>query len=199
MGGPREGAVTISPVWRFVLRVFAWLPLCFAAWYFAANWHARPIGWIARFLISLDGQGLVTAVEYGNRVIVFVTRLEVHEGGKIGVLTPEVSSLVYTFGLPLFLALMLASKASWRRLLLGVAVLLPFEAWSVAFDVLTQIAIRSGFDVSVRSGYSAWGREVLALGYQMGALIFPTVAPIIAWGFLERRFVAEKLMGPVSS
>jgi mannitol-specific phosphotransferase system IIBC component len=89
---------------------------------------------------------------------------------------------------------MLASKASWRRILLGVAVLLPFEAWGVAFDVLTQIAIRSGFEVSLHSGYSAWGREVLALGSQLGALIFPTVAPIVTWGFLERRFIAEKLM-----
>ncbi|HLX24305.1 MAG TPA: exosortase H-associated membrane protein [Usitatibacter sp.] len=189
----------ISPVWQFVLRAFAWLPLCFAAWYFAADWYARPLGWIARFLVSLDGQGLVTSLEFGNRVIVFVTRLEIHEGVRTGVLTPEVSALVYTFGLPLFLALMLASKASWRRILLGVAVLLPFEAWSVAFDALTQIAIRSGFEVTVRSGYSAWGREVLALGYQLGALIFPTVAPIITWGFLERRFIAEKLAGSVSS
>ena len=36
--------------------------------------------------------------------------------------------------------------------------------------------------------------EWVALGYQLGTLIFPTVTPVLAWGLLERRFVAEKLL-----
>jgi hypothetical protein len=195
MGGAQENpAVRISGVWAFVLRVFAWLPVIFVAWYFTADGLARPVAWLARFFTSLDGQGLITGIEFGPKVITFVTKLEIHSGGQAGVVTPEVSVLVYTYGLPLFFALMLASKASWQRILLGFAVLLPFEASSVAFDALTQIAIRSGYEATLQSGYSAWGREVLALGYQMGVLIFPTVAPILVWGFLERRFIAEKVV-----
>jgi hypothetical protein len=194
MGESGEAAVGRSAIWAFVLRVLAWLPVFFALWYVAAGWQGRLVAWIARFFISLDGQGLVTGLEFGNRVITFVTKIEIHEAGRVAVVTPEVSALIYTFGLPLFLALMLAAKASWQRILVGAIVLLPFEAWGVAFDALSQIAIRSGYEATVRSGYSATGREVIALGYQLGALIFPTVTPILAWGFLERRFVAEKLM-----
>ena len=92
------------------------------------------------------------------------------------------------------MALMLAANAGWRRILLGAVVLLPFEVWGVAFDVMSQITIRSGYEAQMSSGYSSSARELVALCYQLGTLIFPTVTSIFMWGFLERRFVTEKLM-----
>ena len=194
MGPAQDSAVGRAPVWSFVLRVVAWLAPCFALWYFIAPWQARVVAWIAKVLIGFDGQGLIAKLEFNERLVTFVTTIDVHAGAQVGVLAPDVNPMVYTFGLPLFLALMLGCKANWQRILVGIALLLPFEAVSVAFDVLSQVVIKSGYEATVRSGYSSFGREIVALGYQLGSLILPTVAPILAWGFLERKFVMEKIL-----
>ena len=184
-GAPR------NPVWPFALRVFAWLVPAFALWYLVAPWHARLAGFLARPLIDLFAPGLVTAVEYPDRAIEFVTRVKVHAGGgQLALLLPEVNPLVYTYGMAFVLALLLASRAKWWKLAIGVAVLLPFQAWGIAFDLLSQVGLRMAGDVAAQAGIAGWKREFAALGFQLGSLIFPPLVPVATWAVLERRGVA---------
>ncbi|MGZ5033453.1 MAG: exosortase H-associated membrane protein, partial [Usitatibacter sp.] len=39
-------------------------------------------------------------------------------------------------------------------------------------------------------------REVIALGYQVGSLILPTLAPIAAWAIFSRHFIETLLRPP---
>ena len=70
----------------------------------------------ARALIGLFRSGLVTALEQPGRELVFVTAIEVRPGpGESAFLLLEVNPLLYTFGLALFAALMLAARAkAWN-------------------------------------------------------------------------------------
>ena len=171
----------------FVLRVFLWLPPAIAAWYLGSHFHTEIAAAFARLYIAFLNGLLVSATENGEH-LVFVTTLPVQQAGQAGVLAVEVNALIYTYGLALFLALMLASRARWWRILAGAAVLLPFQGWGIAFDFLAQVGAKMGPEVAAQAGLLQ-AREAIVLAYQLGSLIFPSLVPVIAWIALDRRFV----------
>ena len=184
-----------SAVAGFMLRTLGWLPLCFAAWSMAAPYHAIVAGKLSRGLVGVVAPGMVEAVERAGPVLVFVTTVEVRAApGQSGALVAEVNPLLYTYGLALLLALMLAARARWRGLLAGAALLLPFQAAGIAFDFLSQVAITLGPEVAARSGIVGWRVEAIALGYQAGALLMPALAPVMLWAMLCRDFVEQHLL-----
>ena len=178
----------------FVLRTLLWLPVCFAAWYWSAPYHTALAGPLARAFVDAFHSGLVSAIEQPGRDLVFVTRIAVRAGNdESGFLVPEVNPLLYTYGLAFFAALMLASRAQAWKLLLGVAALLPFQAWGIAFDFLVQVGVKLGPGVSAQAGLIGWKREAIALGYQLGALIFPTLVPVVLWAAFNWPFIETVL------
>jgi hypothetical protein len=186
-----EGAPTLG---KFVLRTILWLPPCFAVWYFSAQYHAAVAGALARLLVDQFKSGIVSALEQPGIDLVFVTTLEVHpEPGLTALLLPEVNPLLYTYGLAFFLALMLATRAKWWKILVGAVVLLPFQSWGIAFDFLSQVGVTLGPEVSVQAGLLGWRREVIALGYQIGNLIFPSLIPVVLWAVFSRQFIENLL------
>jgi hypothetical protein len=177
---------------RFILATFAWLPPSFAAWYLTSPFHAALASAPARLLVSLLDGTLVSAVERQGSMLVFVTRLQVPaDAGQIALVTPEVNALLYTYGIALFLALMLASRARWWKLLLGAVLLVPFQGWGIAFDFLAQVGVRLGPDVALQAGLVGWRRELIAFGYQLGSLVLPGIMPVIVWASLNRPFIAS--------
>ena len=185
-----------NPLYAFFLKAALWLPLCLALWYWKAEWFTSPAamvsGWIMRGLFPR----WVEAVEWSQRTISLVTTLRVPmvpgaKEGQYAVMVAEASPLLYSYGLPLFAALLLASGEAkrWRKLILGVLVLIPFQVWSICFDLLKQVAITAGPVVAAQTGFSPWQRECIAFGYQLGMLILPTVAPIALWLALNRQLI----------
>jgi hypothetical protein len=179
-----RGPVTLG---AFVTRVFLWLPVAFAAWYVAASIHSGIVAGFARFFVALFNGLLVSSTELRTE-LVFVTTLKVAQAGQAGVLTVEVNPLIYTYGLALFLALMLASRARWWLILAGAAMLLPFQGWGVAFDFLAQVGAKMGPDIAAQAGLLQ-SREAIALAYQLGNLVFPSLVPVMAWVALQRGFI----------
>jgi len=182
---------------KFVLGTFLWLPPGFAAWYFSAQYHAAVAGGLARLLVDQFKPGIVSALEQQGLVLVFVTTLTVHPApGQTALLLPEVNPLLYTYGLAFFFALMLAVRARWWKILVGAAMLLPFQSWGIAFDLLAQVGIRLGPDVSAQAGLLGWRREAIALCYQIGSLILPSLMPVVFWAGFNRQFIESALRRP---
>jgi hypothetical protein len=176
---------------RFVLRTFLWLAPCFALWYFAAPLQTAVVGVVARAMIDLMAPGVVSEVERAASALVFVTTLEVHPAaGQTALLVPEVNALIYTYGLALFAALMLAARAPAWKILVGGIALLPFQGWGIALDCLVQVAVKLGPDVAAQAHLLGWRREAIALGYQVGSLVFPSLVPVVVWAILCRGFIA---------
>jgi hypothetical protein len=181
-----------GPVARFVLKALAWLPPAFAVWYFAAPvllWPARLIVDIAcRTTLS----GLVRSIEQDGATITFATTLKPGEAlAASGSITVDVNTLLYAFGLPLFVALVLAAREpGWpRKLAIGYLMIIPFVAWGVLADFLKNIAITASPLVASQAGFSAWQRELIAFAFQFGSLILPTVVPAVAWVVTHRAFL----------
>jgi hypothetical protein len=187
-------SVTHSPLRVFIVRVFAWLPVAFVVWYFAAPVLMWPVALLVELVARPAFGDLVRGVEQAGSVLTFATALKPGSTSTRGAeITADVDMLLYSFGLPLYAALVLAAREpGWpRRLLAGYAVLVPFVAWSVLADFLKTVAIASGPQIASQTGFVAWQREVIAFSYQFGTLILPTVVPAVAWvlthrGFLER-------------
>lgn len=174
----------------FVLRTVLWLPPCFAAWYMVASVHAGIAAALARGFIGLFQDGLVAATERAGHGLVFVTTVQVQVApGQAGVLTVDVNPLVYTYGLALFAALMLASRARLWMLAAGAALLLPFQGWSIAFDLLAQLGTLMGPEIAARAGVAGWRAEAIVLGYQAGSLLFPSLAPVALWVAFRREAI----------
>jgi hypothetical protein len=187
---------SVPSLGHFVLRTLLWLPVCLAAWYYGARIHAAVAGGLARLLVSLLTPGIVSGLEQPGVDLVFVTTLEVQPApGQFAVLLPEVNPLLYTFGLAFFLALMLAARAPWWKILAGAALLLPFQSWGIAFDFLAQVGVRLGPGIAAQAGLSGWRTEGIALGYQIGTLILPSLIPVVLWALFSREFI-ESLLRP---
>lgn len=174
----------------FIGRTVLWLPPCLAAWYWTAPFHGQLAGSIAKAAIDVFRPGLVTALERDGSQLDFVTRLAAEAAaGQNAVLVPDVNPLIYTYGLAFLVALMLASRAKLWKIALAAVALLPFQAWGIAFDFLAQVGVRLGPQVATQAGIGGAEREVIALGFQLGSLIFPTLVPVAFWGLFDRPFV----------
>ena len=80
-------------------------------------------------------------------------------------------------------------------MLMGMVALWPAQVFSLYFDLVKKMAM------AVPGGAGAlridqWQLEGIALGYQLGTLMMPTVVPILLWLWLDRAFVRETLIKP---
>jgi hypothetical protein len=190
--------VTPSPLRGFIARVFAWLPAAFVVWYFAAPVLMWPVVLLVELARSAFGD-LLRGVEQAGSVLTFATTLKPGSTSARGAeITVDVNMLLYSFGLPLYAALVLAAREpGWpRRLLAGYAALVPFVAWGVLADFLKTVAITSGPQIASQTGFVTWQREVIAFSYQFGTLILPTVVPAVAWVLTHRQFLERLRTGP---
>lgn len=178
---------------RFVLLVFAWLACTLFVWWFASSLLAWPIALLADLFSRVALPDLVQSVEQHGDTITFVTSLHAANAtvaaAASGVVSDDIDVRHFTFGLPLLAALILAARARHpaRKLLIGYAVLLPFQTWGVVAEFLEDIAVGFGPGVASQTGFSALQRETIAFAYQFGALILPTVVPAVVWVLMHRR------------
>jgi hypothetical protein len=181
-----------TPLGRFVRKVLAWLPVAFVVWYFGAPLLLWPVKVILAVIAWAGLPDLVTSVEQSAAVFTFASSLKPGAGLATSAhITVDVDGLLYSFGMPLFAALVLAAREPrWpRTLAIGYAVQLPFVAWGVLADFLKNVAITSGPLVASQTGFSAWQREAIAFAFQFGSLILPTVVPAVVWVLTHRAFL----------
>lgn len=117
-------------------------------------------------------------------------------GGRRAEIIVDADPVRYGYGLPLLFGLFLASGLGGvRRFIAGYVMLLPAQAWSLVGSVLMQIVIAAQGDRAALK-VSMWQLEAVTYFYQFGALVVPTVAPVLIWILLDRKFLTELLAEP---
>lgn len=169
-------------------RALLLLPVFLLAWWLAS----AALGWVAGSLAKMAIASVAGPTRMASEgatlhyEITLASRSDpLRDAGAVAGL--EVKSGTYTFGIALFLALALAAPQSRRagRIAAGVAILAVLPAWGIAFDALRQLAVTESLMPILR-----WGggfRNLVALGYQAGSLLLPSLGPIIAWMALNPR------------
>jgi hypothetical protein len=179
----------------FLLLVAAWFPLMSVLWWLTTPILAWPVALLSELVTRVGLGDLVRAVEQQNEIIAFVTSLKpadaAYASGAEPVLLVPSNVRLFSFGLPLLAALILAAREPHpvRHLLIGYVALLPFQTFSVVADFLKNIAIEAGPRVTAQAGFNALQLDVIAFCYQFGTLILPTVAPAVVWVLMHRRFL----------
>lgn len=182
----------------FLLLVVAWLLLTFFLWWIATPILAWPVAILSQLVTRIGFGDLVQSVEQNSEMITFVTSLKpvgvAIAAGTKAVLEVPSNSRLFSFGLPLFAALTLATRepSALRKLAVGYAMLIPFQTFSVVADFLNNLIGEPG--IAAQLGLSIVQRELIAFSYQFGTLILPTVAPAIVWVMMHRRFL-ERFAG----
>jgi hypothetical protein len=89
----------------------------------------------------------------------------------------------------------MGSDVSWQRkaaiLLVGYLAVTLVQIWGVVFQSLKMMAFNFGgsaHDIVNQAGVSD---TTIALGYQLGTLIFPALAPIFVWVLMNRPLVEQ--------
>jgi len=200
----------------FLGKILLWFPLSFAAWYFLAPVLIWPVTWLVGSWLDLFYPGVVESVTQHGTLLDINTRFSSNQspqaglqpgmqpGMQKGLLTFTLNPLMYGYCIPLLLALQLATtdKHYGRRLGLfavGAIILMPVQAWGVYFSALVTLVFRLGPVIAQAMATTAVTREGIALSYQLGFLILPSVTPVLIWAILNQDFIVKLAGRPVES
>lgn len=189
----RPSALTI-----FVLSAFGWIVVLTALWSQVSAWTSYPVGVLSHMALEQGAPMWVRQVHLspGNMEVDTAISVPVPEaGGRRGEITIEASPARYAYGLPIFLALVLAARGRGRvgRTVAGYVLLLPFQALSLTMYSLMQMMLAAQLNLRTLR-IAQWQMEAIVYGYQVGSLVLPTLVPILLWLWMDRRFVNDVLV-----
>ncbi len=183
----------------FALQVLVFSVALFAAWYYATPVSAATAWGAGRIAAATDAIERA-GVKVQGRQATFEVEPD-HETLRRNRLPGDalvdvpVNPLKHTFGLPFFLALLLASRPTgmlWKAPL-GSLVVVVLAAVSLACELLVQVGLMRGAGGEPLFLFGSGWREAMALGFQLGTLIFPTVVPAMLWAWMDRETLRQFL------
>lgn len=176
-----------------------WMLFGFMLWFYLSAFHGMPARVLSdAVLAEILGDHFSQIVVQPDQHFLFqieTTIRYVFRDGSEDALGFVINPLVYSYGLPLLFGLVMGSDVSWQRkigiLLLGYVTITVVQVWGVVFESLKMLSFNFGpetHDIVRQAGVSD---TAIALGYQLGTLIFPALAPIFVWVLTNRRLVEQ--------
>lgn len=191
----KSGKSDIS-VKAFLFKIIIWLPLTFIAWYFLTPAILYIVAMLTKSVLMLFASHAILDIDSQNRALEVITKFASSNKGKdAGALTFTVNAMKYGYGLALFAAMVLASPDKLGNKLqnfyIGALILIMVQVWGVTFDILITFVFKLGRGIGETMGTTEFTREVIALCYQMGYLILPSVTPILLWFTMYQKEVVK--------
>lgn len=180
----------------FVLSAFAWMVVLTLLWTKVSPWTSYPVAALSHFALEQGAPMWVRTVHKSPGAMEVETAVEIRDaGGRLGEISIEADPGRYAYGLPIFLALLLAARGPrrWARALGGYVLLLPAQAFSLSFYVLMQLVLSTQGSTRALK-VSQWQMEAIVYGYQVGSLVLPTLVPIMLWLWLDRQFFNDVVL-----
>ncbi len=187
---------------RFVLLAFAGVIAITLLWTKATPWLSYPVALLSHVALEQVAPMWVRTVHTRPGLIEVDTSVEIavpEAGGRKAEITLDADPGRYAYGLPIFLALLLAAWGAARapgrlwRAALGYLLLLPAQAFSLVMYLLMQLASAAQFDQRALR-VDQWQVESIVFGYQVGVLVLPTLVPVLVWLLLDRKFFTDVIV-----
>lgn len=189
---------SVASLWGFFFRSVGWFVLSTAVWMQVSAWTSYPVAQLTHFTLNIGADYWVRSVHVEPGLIEADTRIAVKAFDPAGKrrdadLVVQSDPARYAYGLPLFIALMLASRSRQigKRVFAGYGVLLLPQTFSLVLELLRQIVVTGGTASALV--VDQWQMECIALGYGVGSLLLPTIAPVMLWLWFERDGFARVL------
>ncbi len=176
-----------------------WMLFGFMLWFYLSAFHGAPARMISDVILSdLLGGHFNQIIKEPNQHFLFQVETTIQytfRDGTTEMLGFIVNPLVYTYGLPLLFGLVMGSDERWLRkisiLLVGYVTITAVQIWGVVFQSLKMLAFNFGAQTHQIVQDAGITDTTIALGYQLGSLIFPALAPIFVWVLMNRRLVEQ--------
>ncbi|QXL84214.1 exosortase H-associated membrane protein [Comamonas sp. NLF-1-9] len=194
---PRAGPVLL----RFALIAAAAIVVLTLAWSKASPWLSYPVAALSHVVLEQGAPMWVRSVRKAPGSIEVDTAVSVRDpqSGRLGDVVLEADPGRYAYGLPIFLALLLAAWLTHRtpgrlgRALLGYLLLLPVQVFSLVMYLWMQLAGAAQYQARLLF-IDPWQLELIVYGYQLGVLVLPTLAPVLVWLLLDQRFFKDVII-----
>jgi hypothetical protein len=184
--------------------------------FFVWFWFAGPLVWpviqIAKLVLLKVWPQLFTAVAQGadlldaqGRVLghpdymmqlstsVMVNVAPTGAAPRFGFIEPTVNPMIYGYALPLFVGLVMATPlASLQRIAqctLGMPLIWIAQAFGAVSESLKAVAIDAGPAGAEAAQNAGLSLNAIALCYQFGYLILPSLLPAVLWIVANRHFI----------
>ncbi len=179
-----------------------WMIFGFMLWFYLSAFHGAPARIAADAILGhLLGDDFYRIIVEPNQHFLYQVETQIQftfRDGSTEALGFVVNPLIYSYGLPLLFGLVMGSNVSWLRklviMLIGYAVITLVQIWGVVWQSLKMLAFNFGaqtHEIVLGHGISD---ASIALGYQLGTLILPALAPIFVW-VLTNRPLVEQFVG----
>lgn len=187
---------------RFAAFAFASMILFTLIWTKVTPWTSYPVAVVSHFALEQVAPMWVRGVSKHPGKIEVETSVSVvvpNTGGRVADVYVEADPGRYAFGLPIFLALVAAAYAARRapgriqKAVIGYVLLLPVQAFSLVMYLLMQVIVAAHLDIRTLR-VDSWQVESIVFGYQVGVLVLPTLAPVLIWLLLDRKFFADVIV-----
>ncbi|MEJ2401498.1 MAG: hypothetical protein P8Y52_08910 [Xanthomonadales bacterium] len=184
---------------ELLLLAFLWMIFGFMLWYYLAVFLGAPARLAADAILGqLLGNDFSRIVPEPNQNFLFQVETAVRftfRDGSTDALGFIVNPLIFSYGLPLLFGLVMGSDDRLRRkfavMLLGYVVITAVQIWGVVFQSLKVLAFDFGEQTRAVIVTHGINETLVAVGYQLGTLILPALAPIILWVLTHRRLVEQ--------
>jgi hypothetical protein len=179
-----------------------WMLFGFMLWFYLSAFHGAPARMAAEAVLQhVLGSDFARIVVEPNQNFLFQVETNIpftFRDGTTEALGFVVNPLVYTYGLPLLFGLVMGSDVSWLRkfviMLIGYVVITLVQVWGVVWVSLKMLAFNFGAQAHGVVESHGVTDGAIALGYQLGTLILPALAPIFVW-VLSNRPLVEQFVG----
>ena len=167
------------------------LPSFFFAWYQTMAWTVPALAALLKPLLGISWPDTFVEIEAAGKKLVVIARLAAETSSPGRTLKAVVLNPIdYSYGIPLFAGLAIATSATWKqhlsRLLPGLTILTIGICFSVLASLLFMFQFDSGFErlqlLGSPSANDTLVRYIHFLGFQMT----PRVLPIALWILLYR-------------
>jgi len=179
-----------------------WMLFGFMLWFYLSAFHGAPARIASEAILSqILGSDFSRIIVEPNQHFLFQVETQIQftfRDGSTDALGFIVNPLIFSYGLPLLFGLVMGSDVSWRRklgiMLIGYSVITLVQIWGVVWQTLKMLSFNFGEQTHAIVLSHGVSDASVALGYQLGTLIFPALAPVFVW-VLTNRPLVEQFVG----
>ena len=179
-----------------------WMMFGFMLWFYLSAFHGTPARLASEAILShILGSDFYRIIVEPNQHFLYQVETQIQftfRDGTTDALGFVVNPLIFSYGLPVLFGLVMGSDVSWLRklviMLIGYTVITAVQIWGVVWLSLKMQSFNFGEQTHAIVLAHGVSDSSIALGYQLGSLIFPALAPIFVW-VLSNRPLVEQFVG----
>ena len=179
-----------------------WMMFGFMLWFYLSAFHGAPARLASEAILGhILGDDFFRIIVEPNQHFLYQVETQIQftfRDGTTDALGFVVNPLIFSYGLPLLFGLVMGSDVSWLRkfviMLIGYSVITLVQIWGVVWVSLKMLAFNFGEQTHAIVLSHGVSDSAIALGYQLGTLILPALAPIFVW-VLSNRPLVEQFVG----